>query len=112
MTEKWPVLHYGKVPKVDVSEWKFKIWGLVEEERKLSYQEFLSLPMIKVFSDIHCVTGWSELNNLWERVSTSVIKDLVNILPEAKYVIVRSVGGFTSNLSLSDFFEPDAHIRY
>ena len=107
VTEKWPVLHNGKVPNIDVSEWTFTISGLVKEERKLNYQEFNSLPRVKVFSDVHCVTGWSKLNNLWEGVSTSVIKELVDILPEAKFVMVHSVGGFTTNLSLSDFFEPD-----
>lgn len=31
----------------------------------------------------------------------------MDILPEAKLVMVHSVGGFTSNLSLEDFFQPD-----
>lgn len=107
VTEKWPVLHSGKAPNIDISEWTFSISGLVKEERKLSYQNFTSLPQVKVFSDVHCVTGWSKLNNLWEGVSTSVIKELMDILPEAKFVIVHSMGGFTTNLSLRDFFEPD-----
>ncbi len=107
VTEKFPVLHYGKVPYIDISDWMFTISGLVEEERMLNYEEFTSLPQVKVFSDVHCVTGWSKLNNLWEGVSTSVIKELVNILPEAKFVMVHSVGDFTTNLSLSDFFAPD-----
>jgi DMSO/TMAO reductase YedYZ molybdopterin-dependent catalytic subunit len=107
VTEKWPVLHSGKVPNIDILNVHSDISGLVKEERKLSYQNFTSLPQVKVFSDVHCVTGWSKLNNLWEGVSTSVIKELVDILPEAKFVMVHSVGGFTTNLSLRDFFEPD-----
>ena len=108
LTDKWPVLHYGPIPRADSSKWEFTISGLVEEERVLSYQEFMSLPLVKVFSDIHCVTGWSRLNNLWEGVSTGVIKRLTNILPEAQFVIVHSFGGFTTNLTLSDFLESDA----
>lgn len=107
LTDHWPVLHYGEVPKVDVSKWKFTISGLVEKELKLNYQEFMSLPRTKVFSDIHCVTGWSRLDNLWEGVSTSEVKKLVKLRPEAKFVIVHSELGFTTNLSLEDFFEPD-----
>lgn len=107
VTEKWPVLQYGRVPSIDVSKWKFRIWGLVKEERELNFDEFVSLPKVKVFSDVHCVTGWSKLDNLWEGVSTSVIKELVYILPEAKFVMIHSIGGFTSNLSLDDFFQPD-----
>jgi DMSO/TMAO reductase YedYZ molybdopterin-dependent catalytic subunit len=107
LTEKWPALHYGSVPDIVISQWVFTISGLVEEERGLNYQEFLALPGVKVFSDIHCVTGWSKLDNLWEGVSTSQIRQLVRILPEAEFVMVHSAGGFTTNLSLDDFFQPD-----
>ena len=107
LTEKWPVLHYGAVPDIDISRWTFTISGLVEKERKIDYQEFISLPQVKVFADIHCVTGWSKLNNLWEGVSTSIIQQLVRILPEAKFVMVHSAGGFTTNLSINDFLQPD-----
>ena len=107
LTEKWPVLHHGSVPTVDVAKWTFTISGLVEKERKLIYQEFASLPKVQVLSDIHCVTGWSKFNNLWEGVSTNEIRELVNILSEAKFVVVHSEGGFTTNLSLDDFFQPD-----
>ncbi len=107
LTEKWPALHEGSVPGADVSEWTFRIFGLVGEERSLSYREFTALPQVKVFSDIHCVTGWSKLDNLWEGVSSAQIKELVNILPEAKFVMVHATGGFTTNLSLDDFFQPD-----
>ena len=107
LTEKWPALHHGGVPGIDASGWTFTISGLVEKERELSYKEFTSLPMVKVFSDIHCVTGWSKLDNLWEGVSAGRIKELVKILPEARFVIVRAEGGFTTNLTLDDFFQPD-----
>jgi DMSO/TMAO reductase YedYZ molybdopterin-dependent catalytic subunit len=106
-TEGWPALHYGNVPKIDTSRWTFTIAGLVEKERKLSYAEFTSLPTVKVFSDIHCVTGWSKLDNLWEGVSARSIRELVKILTEARFVTVRSEGGFTTNLALDDFFQPD-----
>jgi DMSO/TMAO reductase YedYZ molybdopterin-dependent catalytic subunit len=108
LTEKWPVLHYGRVPSIDVKSWTFTIAGLVEAERTLSYDEFISLPHIEVFSDIHCVTTWSRYDNLWEGISTGVIKDLVRLEPEAKYLMVESAGGFTTNLPLNDFFQPDA----
>jgi DMSO/TMAO reductase YedYZ molybdopterin-dependent catalytic subunit len=107
LTEKWPALHYGSVPKIDIAKWRFNIFGLVEKERRLSYAEFTALPMVKVYSDIHCVTGWSRLDNLWEGVSSGQLRELVNILPEAKFVMVHSTGGFSTNLSLDDFFQPD-----
>jgi len=107
LTERWPVLHYGKVPSIDTTKWTFTITGLVDKEKVLSYTEFSNLKKNKVFSDIHCVTTWSKLNNLWEGPGTSIIKELVTVLPEAKFAIVHAAGGFTTNLTLEDFFQPD-----
>jgi DMSO/TMAO reductase YedYZ molybdopterin-dependent catalytic subunit len=107
LTDKWPVLPAGKVYHINPAQWTFKITGLVNKERTLTYEEFSALPRVEVFSDIHCVTTWSRLNNTWEGVSTRVIKDLVAIKGEAKYVMVEGAGGFTTNLPLEDFFQED-----
>jgi DMSO/TMAO reductase YedYZ molybdopterin-dependent catalytic subunit len=102
-----PVLHAGSVQNIDTSKWKFRIFGLVEEEKELNYDEFMSLPQTKVFSDIHCVTTWSKLNNLWEGVSSNTIKEFADVQKEAKYVMVHASGNFTTNLSIKDFLEQD-----
>ncbi len=106
-TDDFPVLHYGQIPGIDTQHWKFSISGLVEKEVVLTFQEFMALPRVRVFSDIHCVTGWSRLDNLWEGVSTSLVKDLAKILPQAGFVMVHGANDFTTNLSLEDFFQPD-----
>ncbi len=107
VTRKWPVLHYGNVPYIDLSRWGFEISGMVDKEIRLSYEEFMTLPQAEVISDIHCVTGWSKLDNLWEGVGASAIVDVAKVLPQARYVIVHGAGDFTTNLSLEDFVEPD-----
>ena len=107
LTEKWPVLHHGSVPDIKPEAWTFRIHGLVDDERTLSYKEFTALPRVEVFSDIHCVTTWSRYNNLWEGVSTTVLKDLVKIKGGAKYAMVEGAGGFTTNIPLDDFFRDD-----
>jgi DMSO/TMAO reductase YedYZ molybdopterin-dependent catalytic subunit len=107
LTENWPVLHYGSVPKIDRAKWTLKISGLVEQAKTISYPEFAALPQTKVFADIHCVTTWSKLNNLWEGVRTLELQKLVKISPAAKFVIVHAAPSFTTNLSREDFFEPD-----
>ena len=107
LTENWPILHYGSVPAINVSAWNLHIFGLVIQERIINYQSFSELPQVQVFSDIHCVTSWSKLDNLWEGVSTNTIKSLVEIKPEAKFVIVHAVGNFTTNLTIEDFFQFD-----
>ncbi len=103
----WPVLHYGSVPKIDPAKWSFRIFGLVDETLELTYDQFLKLPRVQVFSDIHCVTTWSRLDNLWEGVSTRTLRDLVHIDPSAAFAIVHAEVKFTTNLTLDDFFQKD-----
>ena len=84
-----------------------KIFGLVDKARTLSYPEFMTLPAVKVFSDIHCVTTWSKLDNLWEGVSTAELNNLVQIDSKARFVIVHAENDFTTNLAVEDFFQTD-----
>jgi DMSO/TMAO reductase YedYZ molybdopterin-dependent catalytic subunit len=107
LTDKFPVLHYGSVPDIDIATWTFNITGLVEKKEILNLEEFNALPQVKLFSDIHCVTGWSKLNTHWEGVSSRYLKELVEISPEAKFVTIHAEKGFTTNLSLEDFFKQD-----
>lgn len=107
VTKRWPVLQYGGVPEIDVDGWIFTVEGLVEKELSLTYEEFRALPRVRVVSDIHCVTGWSRLDNMWEGVSARTIGELAGVRGEARHVIVRSVGGYTTNLSREDFFQED-----
>lgn len=107
LTNRWPILHYGSVPQIVAEKWELRVWGLVEKETTVTWQQFESLPRVKVFSDVHCVTTWSKLDNLWEGVSTRAIVDLVDPRPEARFVLVHSPGGFTTNLSLEDFLRED-----
>lgn len=84
-----------------------RIWGLVEKETRLSYQEFIGLPQVQVYSDIHCVTGWSKLDNIWQGVIAQEIKNLVILKPEAKYVLIHCDDDYYTNLTLDDFFQDD-----
>src|SRR3954465_14514096 len=66
LTEKWPVLHYGNVPKVDLKTWDFTLSGLVAQPVTLTYDQLKRLPRQTVQKDVHCVTRWSLLDSTWE----------------------------------------------
>jgi DMSO/TMAO reductase YedYZ molybdopterin-dependent catalytic subunit len=100
LTQKFPVLHYGGVPKFNPATWDFRIWGEVEEEKSWTWDQFSRLPRKTLTMDIHCVTRWSKLDTTWEGVSmrTLIEQDLVRLKPEAKYVLQHAEHGFTVNL--------------
>jgi DMSO/TMAO reductase YedYZ molybdopterin-dependent catalytic subunit len=109
LTEKWPVLHFGGVPKVNLATWDFTIEGLIQGDHpvRLTRDELLKLPRRVVKSDVHCVTRWSLLDSTWEGVPIAEIMKLVQLKPEATHVMVRAEQGFTANLSLDDFLREE-----
>src|SRR5439155_261588 len=63
LTEKWPVLTYGRTPRFDPKRWAFRCFVLVDRPTPWTWEEFLRLPRITVRSDVHYVTRWSKLDN-------------------------------------------------
>jgi DMSO/TMAO reductase YedYZ molybdopterin-dependent catalytic subunit len=102
LTLKWPVLHYGSVPKFDPKAWDFRIYGLVETPLRLTWAEFNALPKVHTTSDFHCVTRWSRFDNQWEGVAFRELLRRVKLKPGAAYVLVHAEQGFTANLPLAD----------
>ena len=100
LTEKFPILTYGETPKLDLSTWQMKMYGLVENEVVLNWQEFLELQWEKVTADFHCVTQWSHLDNMWEGVLFSTVAALCKPTSNAKFVMAHCYGGYTTNLPL------------
>jgi DMSO/TMAO reductase YedYZ molybdopterin-dependent catalytic subunit len=56
-------------------------------------------------ADIHCVTGWSRLDNEWHGVAFRELMRHVEPKPEARHVMAHSYGGYTTNVSLQDLME-------
>jgi len=102
LTLKWPVLHYGSVPRVDLARWDFRVTGLVEHPLRLSGEEFNQLPRVERTSDFHCVTRWSRFDNRWTGVAMREILSRAKPTPEAKYVLVHAEQGYTANVPLAD----------
>ena len=100
LTNRFPVLHYGPLPKIDLNTWTFRVWGEVEKPLLMNWEEFSALPRTKMTMDLHCVTTWSKLDTEWEGVSLKTLVELgfVTPKPEAKYVIQHAEHGFTVNL--------------
>lgn len=110
VTDKWPVLTYGRTPEVDTAKWSLRIYGQVAEERSWTWRQMKALPRFRVTADFHCVTRFSTLDNGWEGVATTELLRHVRVLPDAAYVLVHCYGGYTTNLPLEDLLSGRALI--
>ena len=114
LTAKWPVLHYGSVPKVDPyrPDWRLKIFGRCDEPYDLNYQQIREMPAVDVACDMHCVTHWSRLDNVFTGVPTKAIIERAKPRPDARFVLCHSEAGFTVNVPLAEFLGEDCILAY
>jgi DMSO/TMAO reductase YedYZ molybdopterin-dependent catalytic subunit len=107
LTLKWPVLHYGSVPRFDPQTWNFRVYGLVESPLQFTWEEFNRLPKIDRTSDFHCVTRWSRFDNRWNGVSVPELLRRARLKPTGAYVLVHAEQGFTANVPVADLDRPE-----
>lgn len=112
LVKTWPVLHYGPIPRFDGTNWDLEVLGLVENPFTLSYAELRALPSATIEADMHCVTGWSTLDNSWEGVRFTDLLERAKPDPRAKWVIAHCARGYTSNLSLEAMSDPDVLVAW
>src|ERR671930_1549129 len=110
LTEKWPVLHAGSVPGVDLATWDFRVFGEVEEPVQLTWEELRALPSTEVTVDIHCVTRWSRFDTSFRGVHWRELARLVRPKRSARFVVAHAEQGFTSNLPLAALEEDESLI--
>ena len=114
LTAKWPVLHHGSVPAVDPadSRWRLRVFGLCDEPYELTYDEIRATPATDVVCDMHCVTHWSRLDNVFTGVPTRAIVERARPKPNARFVMCHSEAGFTVNVPLAEFTGDDCLLAY
>ncbi|TMC02936.1 MAG: sulfite oxidase-like oxidoreductase [Chloroflexi bacterium] len=110
--DRWPLLHFGPVPRTDLSSWSLRLFGLVERELTLDYDEVRGLPSKEVVADIHCVTGWSRLNDTWTGVAIQEILKRCQPRPEVTHVMAHCEFGYTTSMPLATLDDDDVLLCY
>jgi DMSO/TMAO reductase YedYZ molybdopterin-dependent catalytic subunit len=112
LTEKWPVLHAGDVPHVDIATWTLQLNGEVDEPVSLTYDELRALPATEVTTDIHCVTRWSRFDAQFKGVHWRELARLCRPKATANFAIAHAEQGFTANVPLSALDDGHALVVY
>ena len=77
-----------------------RVFGLVEQEVELDWEQFSNLDWVRITADFHCVTQWSSLDNTWEGVPFASLVNLAQPRPQAKFVMAHCFGDYTTNIPL------------
>jgi len=110
LVKDWPVLDLGVHPNVPAQAFRLDADGAVENPVSLDHAEFMALPQQESVSDMHCVTQWSRYDNRWKGVAVGTLLELVRPKSEAQHVIFHSHDGYTTNVRLDQFDQPDCFL--
>ena len=98
-------------PRVDVNDWTLRIFGDVDREVTLTYDDLLSMPLFEQYVTIACVSNkvGDDLigNALWTGVDLREVLDMAGVRPEGEQIVGRSVDGFTAGFPTSWAMDPE-----
>jgi DMSO/TMAO reductase YedYZ molybdopterin-dependent catalytic subunit len=112
LTERFPVLTYGRNPGFDLESWSLSVWGEVEEPYSLRWDELMALEQVTLTTDIHCVTRWSKLDTTWTGVRVRDILERARVKPAGRFVMAHSDGGYTTNVPLEALYDDDVLVAH
>ncbi|MBB4365793.1 DMSO/TMAO reductase YedYZ molybdopterin-dependent catalytic subunit [Bradyrhizobium sp. CIR18] len=112
LTKDWPVLDLGVVPPVSRERWRLDVYGAIESPVFWTFAEFIAQKQARFTSDIHCVTTWSRYDNEWEGLATRELLAACQPREDARFVMLHSHDGYTTNLALEDFAAEDALLAH
>lgn len=112
LTKDWPVLDLGVVPPVSRERWRLDVYGAIENPVFWTFAEFTAQKQAQFTSDIHCVTTWSRYDNEWEGLATRELLATCQPREDARFVVLHSYDGYTTNLALDDFAAEDALLAH
>jgi DMSO/TMAO reductase YedYZ molybdopterin-dependent catalytic subunit len=112
LTERFPVLTVGPNPRFDLSNWDLTVFGEVDKELRLSWDELMALPQREIVTDIHCVTRWSKLDTAWRGVAVSDLLERAGVRPAGTHVMAYSDGGYTTNIPLTVLLDDDVLVAH
>jgi DMSO/TMAO reductase YedYZ molybdopterin-dependent catalytic subunit len=106
LTKGFPIMTYGQTPQIDRSQWQLRVWGLASE-KIFTWADVMNLPQHEFTADFHCVTRWSKLDVQWTGVKVSDFMQSIEVDPAANYLMQHCYGGYTTNIPLVDFLQPE-----
>ena len=110
--KNFPILDLGILPDINKTNWKLKVYGLVENELNLDWDAFQALPQTTDVSDFHCVTRWTRLDMDWLGVKAQDLLMMASPLDTAKHVTLHGYDGYTTNLPLEALLDDDVIVAH
>jgi DMSO/TMAO reductase YedYZ molybdopterin-dependent catalytic subunit len=98
------------VPNVDTATWTLRVFGLVDRETTLTWEQLIALPMFEQYVTIACVSnevGDKLVGNAkWTGVRLRDVLDMAGVQSASTQLVGRSVDGFTVGMPTAWVMDP------
>jgi len=92
--------------------WRLNVDGMVTQPASFSLSQIRGFPIRSQITHLACEEGWSYIAE-WIGVPLSHILDLVGTLPQARYVIYRSIQpDWWESMDMADALHPQTLVTY
>jgi len=96
---------YNPFPAPNLESWRLRVGGLVRNSLNLSLSDVQSLPSLSQVSRMKCVECWSARAK-WEGFQMQALMELVEPLPEAKWLHFYCADDYYENLPIEELLQP------
>jgi len=92
----------GTRPADTAEPWALTVSGQVGQPQSLTPSALSELPRCTVGCDVHCVTGWTLLDAVWQGVRLRDFMAAAGVLPAAAFVVFTAPGGYSSSIPMAE----------
>jgi DMSO/TMAO reductase YedYZ molybdopterin-dependent catalytic subunit len=89
------------IPQIDSNRWRLRIYGEVEHDTVLSYEEILALGGSVRQATLDCTGGWYT-TQLWSGVPVAALLERTGLEDNARSLLFRSTTGYSRRFPLDE----------
>ena len=97
-------------PQIDPKTWRLRVFGLVDTELNLTYEQLLAMPAVEQYFTLECISnhvGGDLMSTArWTGVPMRLILEKAGVKSGGLEVVSRAVGGYSDSLTMSDALRP------
>ena len=103
---------FNRLQEGGFADWRLQVDGMVARPASFSIAELKSFPVSRQITHLACEEGWSYIAE-WIGAPLSHVLNLAGALPQARYVIYRSIQpGWWESIDMADALHPQTLIAH
>ncbi len=93
-------------------DWRLRIHGEVDRPVTLSFADLRQFEQVRVTCDVHCVTGWTLLDSVWNGVRLATLVEHARPASANGFLVLEAAHGYTTSIPMHDIRNADVLLAH